>query len=150
MTTVLPPNIEAMAEQVSQQFGLPPGLLAALVHQESGGNPNAHSPVGALGLTQLMPGTAAGLGVKDPLNPYQSLVGGAKYLKSQLQHFGSVPLALAAYNAGPGAVAKFGGIPPYSETQAYVRNIMAAMGQGAASAVWVLGSRCLHSLAHAR
>lgn len=118
-----------MAEEVGKQYGLPDGLLPALVNQESGGNPNAKSPVGAGGLTQLMPGTAAGLGVTNVFDPLQNLHGGAKYLKEQLVKFGSVPLALAAYNAGPGAVAKYNGVPPYAETQRYVQNIMAAMGQ---------------------
>jgi soluble lytic murein transglycosylase-like protein len=130
----LPPNIAQLAESIGQRFGLPPGLLAALVLHESGGNPRAVSPVGAQGLTQLMPSTAKNLGVTDPFNAVQNLTGGAKYLASQLAHFKSVPLALAAYNAGPGAVSKYGGIPPYAETQAYVRNVMASAGQGGGGA----------------
>jgi soluble lytic murein transglycosylase-like protein len=105
--------------------GIDPALLKALVSQESGFDPNARSGAGALGLTQLMPGTAAGLGVTNPLDPAQSLQGGAKYLRQQLDRFGGdEKLALAAYNAGPGAVARFGGVPPYSETQHYVTNVL--------------------------
>jgi soluble lytic murein transglycosylase-like protein len=102
--------------------GIDPALLAGLVKQESGFNPTAGSPAGARGLTQLMPATAAGLGVDNVLDPVQNLNGGAKYLRQQLDAFGGdTALALAAYNAGPGAVKRFGGIPPYAETQNYVR-----------------------------
>jgi soluble lytic murein transglycosylase-like protein len=105
--------------------GIDPALLKGLVSQESGFDPNARSGAGALGLTQLMPGTAAGLGVTNPLDPAQSLQGGAKYLRQQLDRFGGdEKLALAAYNAGPGAVQKFGGVPPYAETQNYVTSVM--------------------------
>jgi soluble lytic murein transglycosylase-like protein len=116
--------------------GIDPALLKGLVSQESGFNPNARSGAGALGLTQLMPGTAAGLGVTNPLDPAQSLQCGAKYLRQQLDRFGGdEKLALAAYNAGPGAVQKFGGVPPYAETQNYVTSVMskaAAFRGGAA------------------
>jgi soluble lytic murein transglycosylase-like protein len=106
--------------------GIDPALLTGLVSQESGFDPNARSGAGAIGLTQLMPGTAASLGVSNPLDPVQSLQGGAKYLREQLDRFGGDQrLALAAYNAGPGAVAKYGGVPPYSETQSYVNSVMA-------------------------
>jgi soluble lytic murein transglycosylase-like protein len=106
--------------------GIDPALLKGLVSQESGFDPNARSGAGALGLTQLMPGTAASLGVTNPLDPAQSLQGGAKYLRQQLDRFGGDErLALAAYNAGPGAVARYGGVPPYAETQNYVNNVMA-------------------------
>jgi len=105
--------------------GIDPALLAGLVKQESGFNPNAGSGAGARGLTQLMPGTASGLGVSNVLDPVQSLNGGAKYLKQQLDAFGGdVTKALAAYNAGPGAVDRAGGVPPYAETQAYVRDVI--------------------------
>ncbi len=110
----------------AQANGLDPALLAGLIKQESGFNPNAGSGAGARGLTQLMPGTAAGLGVTNVLDPVQSINGGAKYLKQQLDAFGGdTAKALAAYNAGPGAVQRFGGIPPYSETQNYVRIVQA-------------------------
>jgi soluble lytic murein transglycosylase-like protein len=102
-----------------------PALLKGLVSQESGFNPNARSGAGAVGLTQLMPGTASALGVTNPLDPAQSLQGGAKYLREQLDRFGGdETLALAAYNAGPGAVQKYGGVPPYAETQNYVTSVM--------------------------
>jgi soluble lytic murein transglycosylase-like protein len=105
--------------------GIDPALLKGLVSQESGFDPNARSGAGALGLTQLMPGTAAGLGVTNPLDPVQSLQGGAKYLRQQLDRFGGdEKLALAAYNAGPGAVQKYGGVPPYTETQNYVTSVL--------------------------
>jgi soluble lytic murein transglycosylase-like protein len=114
----------------AQRHGLDPALLAGLVKQESGFNPNAVSPAGARGLTQLMPGTAAGLGVTDPLDPVQALEGGAKYLREQLDRFGGdVTRALAAYNAGPGAVQRYGGVPPYAETQNYVRVVQANAAQ---------------------
>jgi soluble lytic murein transglycosylase-like protein len=106
--------------------GIDPALLAGLVKQESGFDPNAGSSAGARGLTQLMPGTAAGLGVTNVLDPVQSLDGGAKYLRTQLDAFGGdVTKALAAYNAGPGAVQRYGGVPPYAETQNYVRAVQA-------------------------
>jgi soluble lytic murein transglycosylase-like protein len=110
----------------AQANGVDPALLAGLVKQESGFNPNAGSGAGARGLTQLMPGTAAGLGVTNLLDPVQSLNGGAKYLKQQLDAFGGdVTKALAAYNAGPGAVKRYGGVPPFAETQNYVRQVQA-------------------------
>lgn len=106
--------------------GIDPALLKGLVQQESGFDPNARSGAGAVGLTQLMPGTAASLGVTDPTDPAQSLQGGARYLREQLDRFGGDErLALAAYNAGPGAVTKYGGVPPYAETQGYVNKVLA-------------------------
>ena len=105
--------------------GIDPKLLTGLIRAESNFDPNAGSPAGAQGLTQLMPGTAAGLGVTNPLDPVQSIEGGARYLRQQLDRFGGDPAkALAAYNAGPGAVQKFGGVPPYEETQNYVRRVL--------------------------
>jgi soluble lytic murein transglycosylase-like protein len=110
----------------AKRHGIDPALLAGLIKQESGFNPDARSGAGAVGLTQLMPATAAGLGVTDPANPAQSIEGGAKYLAGQLKRFGGdVARALAAYNAGPGAVERFGGVPPYAETQNYVRAVQA-------------------------
>lgn len=104
------------------KYGIPPQVIQAVMAQESGGNASARSPVGAIGLMQLMPGTAAGLRV-DPNDPAQNIEGGAKYLRQQFDKFGSWPKALAAYNAGPGAVERYGGIPPYRETQGYVDRI---------------------------
>jgi soluble lytic murein transglycosylase-like protein len=127
-TSALPAGTPFAAEitAAAQANGLDPALLAGLIKQESGFNPNAGSPAGARGLAQLMPGTAAGLGVTNVLDPVQSINGGAKYLKQQLDAFGGdVAKALAAYNAGPGAVTRFGGIPPYAETQNYVRIVQA-------------------------
>jgi soluble lytic murein transglycosylase-like protein len=124
----LPADVPYGAEitAAAKKYGLDPALLAGLVKQESGFNPNAGSPAGARGLTQLMPGTAAGLGVTNVLDPVQSLEGGAKYLRQQLDAFGGdVTRALAAYNAGPGAVQRYGGVPPYAETQNYVRAVQA-------------------------
>lgn len=105
--------------------GVPGELLAAVAKQESGFNPRAVSPAGAQGLMQLMPSTARGLGVENSFDPAQAIDGGARLLRSLLDKFGRTELALAAYNAGPGAVARYDGIPPYRETQNYVRNIMA-------------------------
>jgi soluble lytic murein transglycosylase-like protein len=105
--------------------GVDPKLLTGLIRAESNFDPNATSSAGAQGLTQLMPGTAASLGVTNPLDPAQAIEGGAKYLRQQLDRFGGdASKALAAYNAGPGAVERFGGVPPYAETQAYVRKVL--------------------------
>jgi soluble lytic murein transglycosylase-like protein len=111
--------------------GVDPKLLTGLIRAESNFNPNATSPAGAQGLTQLMPATAAGLGVTNPLDPAQAIEGGARYLKQQLDRFGGdASKALAAYNAGPGAVERFGGVPPYQETQNYVRRVLAYAAGG--------------------
>ena len=112
----------AMARQAAQRHGIPEDLFLRLVQQESGWNAGAVSPKGAQGLAQLMPGTAALLGV-NAADPAQNLDGGARYLRMQYNTFGSWELALAAYNAGPQAVQQYGGIPPYAETQNYVRVI---------------------------
>ena len=109
----------------AQKYGVDPALLKGLIRQESNFDPSAKSPAGAAGLCQLMPGTAAALGCGDPLDPAQAIDAGAKYLSQQLQAFGGDPRkALAAYNAGPGAVQRYGGVPPYAETQNYVRAVM--------------------------
>jgi soluble lytic murein transglycosylase-like protein len=115
----------AEIDAAATKHNVDPALLRALIRQESNFDAGAVSPAGARGLTQLMPGTAAALGV-DPSVPAQAIEGGAKYLRQQLDRFGGDPAkALAAYNAGPGAVQRFGGIPPYAETQNYVRKVMA-------------------------
>ena len=110
-------------EAAATRNGLDPRLLAALVKAESGFRPSARSHAGAIGLAQLMPGTARELGV-DPYNPRENLEGGAKFLKAMLDKFGSNDLALAAYNAGPARVARAGGIPNIRETQAYVPRVL--------------------------
>lgn len=116
---------DAMIQQAAQANGIDPSLLKGLIRQESGFDPNARSGAGASGLTQLMPSTAAGLGVSDTTDPQQSIDGGAKYLREQLDAFGGDQTkALAAYNAGAGAVRKYGGVPPYAETQNYVTKVL--------------------------
>jgi len=120
-------DIAALAQAAEQKFGLPSGIMSALIHQESRGNPKAVSPKGALGLTQLMPATAKEMGVDNPMDPEQNVMGGARYLSQQMQRFGNTELALAAYNAGPENVAKAGGVPDNQETPLYVSNIMANM-----------------------
>lgn len=112
-----------VARSAALRHGVPVGLFLRLVQQESAWNPRAVSHKGAIGLAQLMPGTAAYLGV-NPYNPSENLDGGARYLKEQYRTFGSWRLALAAYNAGPGAVEEHNGIPPFRETQDYVRIIL--------------------------
>lgn len=111
-----------MARQAARKHNIPENLFLRLVQQESGWNPKAKSHKGALGLAQLMPDTARALRV-DPMNPQENLEGGARYLRMQFDEFRSWHLALAAYNAGPNAVKRHGGIPPYKETQNYVRRI---------------------------
>ena len=119
-----------LINSAAQKYGIDPALLKGLIRQESNFNPNAQSPAGAQGLCQLMPGTAAALGVTNPLDPAQAIEGGAKYLAQQLKAFGGDPRkALAAYNAGPGAVQRYGGVPPYAETQNYVQSVMAFADQ---------------------
>ncbi|MFN3662398.1 lytic transglycosylase domain-containing protein [Yoonia sp.] len=108
-----------LARSAAQRHGVPEDLFLRLVQRESGWNPQAVSHKGAIGLAQLMPSTARGLGV-DPHDPESNLNGGARYLRIQFDSFGSWPLALAAYNAGPGAVSRHGGVPPYAETKDYV------------------------------
>ena len=111
-----------VAKTIAAKHGVPEDLFLRLVQQESGWNPNAVSHKGAMGLAQLMPGTAAKLGV-NPRDPHQNLEGGARYLSMMYKRFGNWRLALAAYNAGPEAVAKYGGVPPYKETKNYVKVI---------------------------
>ncbi len=122
-----------LIEQAAARNGLNPAVLYGLIEQESGFDPSARSGAGALGLTQLMPSTATSLGVSEPLDPAQSIEGGARYLSQLLQQFGgNTTDALAAYNAGPGAVQQYGGVPPYAETQQYVTKVLgyAASYQG--------------------
>ena len=114
---------KAVAEAAARKFGIPVDLYNRLVQQESNWKPTAISKAGAIGLAQLMPITAKMLGV-DPHNPTQNLEGGARYLRQQYNKFNSWRLAIAAYNAGPDAVKKYGGVPPYEETLNYVRKIL--------------------------
>jgi len=109
--------------QAGTQYGVDPSLLAAVASQESGFNAGAVSSAGAEGLMQFMPSTAQGLGV-NPFDPASSINGAARYLSGLQNQFGSTSLALAAYNAGPGAVSRYGGIPPYAQTQNYVRSVL--------------------------
>jgi soluble lytic murein transglycosylase-like protein len=114
-----------MIEQAAARYGIDPSVLYGLIEQESGFDPSATSSAGAQGLTQLMPSTAASLGVTEPLDPAQSIEGGARYLSGLLRQFGgNTADALAAYNAGPGAVEQYGGVPPYPETQQYVAKVL--------------------------
>lgn len=110
--------------QASNQYGVDPAFVRAVIHAESAFNPLARSRKGAMGLMQLMPDTAQDMGVKDTANPEQNIRGGVKYLAGLLRTFnGNATLAAAAYNAGPSAVTKHGGIPPYEETQTYVKRV---------------------------
>jgi soluble lytic murein transglycosylase len=115
----------SIIRKAANSFGLDPALVKAVIRAESGGNPSAVSPKGALGLMQLMPGTAEELMVYDPLDPEENIWGGSQYLSRLLDMFdGDIISALAAYNAGPGAVEKFGGLPPYRETINYVQRVL--------------------------
>lgn len=112
-----------LARTIAQEEGVDPDLFLRLIQAESGFNPDAVSPAGAIGMGQLMPGTAEGLGV-DPYDAEDNLRGSARYLRQQLDTFGDTRLALAAYNAGLGNVRKYGGVPPFKETQNYVAKIL--------------------------
>jgi len=110
--------------EVARVYNLDPKLLHAIAKVESNYNPRAVSPKGALGVMQLIPSTARLVGVSDPFDPRENIYGGARYLRYLLDKFGDLTLALAAYNAGPKAVEAYGGIPPYPETQRYVRSVL--------------------------
>jgi soluble lytic murein transglycosylase-like protein len=119
-----PAELQPLIEKAAAQAGVEANLLDALVEAESGYQPMARSRAGALGLSQLMPGTARSMGVENPFDPWENLQGGAKYLSGLLAKYGDTRTALAAYNAGPGAVDRAGGIPNYPETRAYVEKVM--------------------------
>lgn len=117
-------SLVAAAREAAARYGLDPAIFVRQIDQESGFNPRAISPAGAQGIAQFMPGTARGVGLKDPFEPVSALDASAKHMAALLRNLGSYPLALAGYNAGAGAVQKYGGIPPYKETQNYVRAIL--------------------------
>lgn len=132
-TEGLPRNAEIFEELVqehSQRHSLRPELVRAVIHVESGFDPRATSPKGAMGLMQLMPDTARSLGVLNAYDPEENIRGGTAYLRQLLDQFGSEQLALAAYNAGPGAVDRYDGVPPYRETKDYVRKVGSKAGAG--------------------
>ena len=124
-TKVSRSEIDDLITKYSDKTGLDEDFVKAVINQESGFNPNATSKCGAMGLMQLMPSTAQGLGVTNAYDAEQNIEGGTKYLKGLMDRFNNdKSLALAAYNAGPNAVKKYGGIPPYAETQNYVKSVL--------------------------
>jgi soluble lytic murein transglycosylase-like protein len=125
-------DYDADIEASAAREGVDPALVRAIVAHESGGDPNATSAAGAQGLMQLMPATARSLGVTNSYDPGQNIAGGTHLIRTLLDRYdGNLSLALAAYSAGPGAVDRFGGVPPYGETQAYVRDVLASYsGEG--------------------
>jgi soluble lytic murein transglycosylase-like protein len=126
----MPQYLSAIMSDAAAHHGIDPRLLAAVAQRESRFNPNAVSPVGACGVMQLMPATARYLGVANIMDPRENVMGAARYLRTLLDTFhGDLDLTLAAYNAGPGAVRRYNGVPPFPETQAYVRSIRASYQQ---------------------
>jgi hypothetical protein len=135
-------DLDKIFEAAAERYNVPVNLLKAVAKAESNFNPNALSKCGAQGIMQLMPATAESLGVADPFDPEQNIMGGAKYLSQMLQRFdGDTKLALAAYNAGPGSVIKYKGIPPYAETQNYVKKVMGYCGENISAGMTVESSK---------
>ena len=130
-------NIDEIVETFAQKYNIDGDFIKAMIKQESGFNPNATSKKGAMGLMQLMPSTAKSLGVNDAYNPWENIEGGVKYIKGLMDRFNNdEKLALAAYNAGPNAVKRYGGIPPYKETQNYVKSIMSTYEKLKGAKIW--------------
>jgi soluble lytic murein transglycosylase-like protein len=131
-----PADIDGTIRAAADREGLDAGLLRAVIRQESAFDPCAVSPKGAMGLMQLMPATAAGLGVLDPFDPHENISAGARFLRTLLDRYnGDLPLALGAYNAGPGRVDAFGAIPPIPQTVDYVRKVLKLLARDPANAV---------------
>lgn len=129
-TVTAPSQLEQYFQDAAKEYNLGVNLLKAVAKQESDFNPNCTSSAGAMGIMQLMPSTASSLGVSNAYDPQQNIMGGAKYLSQLMDRFQQdISLVLAAYNAGPGNVEKYNGIPPFKETQAYVQNVLGYMGQ---------------------
>lgn len=133
--------MDEIFEEASRAYGVDVNLLKAIAKAESGFNADATSSAGAMGVMQLMPGTAQSLGVTDPYDARQNIMGGAKYISDKLNAYGGdVTLALASYNAGSGNVEKYGGVPPFPETQNYIQKIMGYLGQNLSSGMTVQSS----------
>lgn len=120
-----PSDYDPVIQRTARMHGLPPALVKAVIRAESNFDPAARSHKGAIGLMQLMPGTAREMGVEDPWEAEENVRGGTRYLRTMVNRYGDVKLALAAYNAGPDAVDRYGGVPPYRETQEYVQRVLA-------------------------
>lgn len=135
-------SLDGIFSEASAKYHVPVNLLKAVAKAESGFRADAVSSCGAQGIMQLMPSTAASLGVKNSFDPGQNIMGGAKYLGELLDSFGGDPrLAVAAYNAGSGSVRKYGGVPPYAETQNYVKKVLAYAGEDISTAGWTSGAQ---------